>query len=258
MPSPRLVRGRLRLWCMDVNHLTPERTGVIAGFSGVLTGIAAGFIGVGRGEFRIPVLVEVLALPLKVAGGVNLLVGLFTVALGVYRRWGAGVDTRRSCPGRDYGERLDRRCQCGSVLQGEAAPASTQVDRLCLPGSHRPVDAVRIDRAQRTRPTRTDRDGSLGPCGVYRACHGVVSGVLGVAGGEMRLPALLYLFGIPIKAAGTFSLMISIPTLAAGALTDRRLARRPSECRCTHRRCYGRGVGRRRGARSRTAALRRS
>jgi uncharacterized protein len=38
----------------------------------------------------------------------------------------------------------------------------------------------------------------------------VASGVLGVAGGEMRIPALLYLFGVPIVEAGTLSLMVSI------------------------------------------------
>jgi uncharacterized membrane protein YfcA len=51
----------------------------------------------------------------------------------------------------------------------------------------------------------------------------LVSGVLGVAGGEMRIPALLYLFGVPIVEAGTLSLAVSIPTVVAGAFTDRRL-----------------------------------
>ena len=53
------------------------------------------------------------------------------------------------------------------------------------------------------------------------------SGTLGVAGGEMRIPALLYLFSMPVKAAGTISLLASIPTVAAGALTYRRLGHVP-------------------------------
>jgi uncharacterized membrane protein YfcA len=68
--------------------LPSSRDGTIAAVSGALTGTAAGFIGVGGGEFRIPVLVQLLKFPLKLAGGVNLVVGLFTVALGVWRRWG--------------------------------------------------------------------------------------------------------------------------------------------------------------------------
>ena len=57
----------------------------------------------------------------------------------------------------------------------------------------------------------------------------VVSGVFGVAGGEMRIPALMYLFGIPIKAAGTLSLLVSIPTVAGAAVTDRRIGHLPNK-----------------------------
>ena len=61
---------------------------LIGAVTGAATGVGAGFIGVGGGEFRIPVLVSLLRFPLKLAGGINLVVGLFTVALGVVRRWG--------------------------------------------------------------------------------------------------------------------------------------------------------------------------
>jgi uncharacterized membrane protein YfcA len=44
----------------------------------------------------------------------------------------------------------------------------------------------------------------------------------------MRIPALIYLFGIPIKAAGTLSLLVSIPTVAGAALTDRRIGHLPN------------------------------
>ena len=49
-----------------------------------------------------------------------------------------------------------------------------------------------------------------------------------MAGGEMRIPALIYLFGIPIKPAGTLSLLVSIPTLAGAAITDRRIGHLPN------------------------------
>jgi len=49
------------------------------------------------------------------------------------------------------------------------------------------------------------------------------SGALGVAGGEMRIPALMYRFAMPVKTAGTISLIASIPTVAAGAVAYRRL-----------------------------------
>ena len=62
-------------------------------------------------------------------------------------------------------------------------------------------------------------------CGLAIAA---VSAVLGVAGGEMGIPALMYLFAMPITAAGTISLLVSIPTVAAGALTYRRLGHVPN------------------------------
>jgi len=48
-----------------------------------------------------------------------------------------------------------------------------------------------------------------------------LSTALGVAGGEMRIPALIYLFGFDVKIAGTLSLFASIPTVAGGAFTYR-------------------------------------
>jgi uncharacterized membrane protein YfcA len=39
----------------------------------------------------------------------------------------------------------------------------------------------------------------------------------------MRIPALLYLLGVPIVEAGTLSLAVSVPTVAVGAFTDRRI-----------------------------------
>jgi len=52
---------------------------------------------------------------------------------------------------------------------------------------------------------------------------GVVSGALGVAGGELRIPVLIYLFNQPIKIAGTISSAVSLPTVAMGAFKHRRM-----------------------------------
>jgi uncharacterized membrane protein YfcA len=63
---------------------------------------------------------------------------------------------------------------------------------------------------------------------------GAISGLLGVAGGEIIIPTLLLGFGAPIKAAGSLSQMVSIPTVLtgfvrhyrAGSLEDRALLTR--------------------------------
>jgi uncharacterized protein len=62
---------------------------------------------------------------------------------------------------------------------------------------------------------------------------GLVSGLLGVAGGELIIPSFLFAFGAPIKIAGTASLIVSLPTVSVGILrywrrgayTDRRALR---------------------------------
>jgi uncharacterized protein len=45
---------------------------------------------------------------------------------------------------------------------------------------------------------------------------GVVSSTLGVAGGEMIIPTLIFIFGVGVKIAGTASLIISLPTVTTG------------------------------------------
>ncbi|MCS7151585.1 MAG: sulfite exporter TauE/SafE family protein [Endomicrobia bacterium] len=52
---------------------------------------------------------------------------------------------------------------------------------------------------------------------------GIISGIFGVAGGEFRIPVLIYLFGMDIKLAGTASLLVSIPTVATGFLKHHHL-----------------------------------
>ena len=191
---------------------------------GILTGAAAGLIGVGGGEFRIPFLMAAYPHRVKSASAVNLVVGLITVILSTYRRvqlgtfansdWtlasllivaslaGATMGARRAHGVRS--ERL-RKIIIGYLLIVGAwmvYEAATQTDHLLL------------------------EPGSLGRWllgTIVGFVVGFISPVFGVAGGEMRIPALMYLLAVPIKEAGTLSLVASIPTVAAGALTYQRL-----------------------------------
>lgn len=45
---------------------------------------------------------------------------------------------------------------------------------------------------------------------------GIVSALLGVAGGELLIPTLVILFGLDIKLAGSLSLAVSLPTMLSG------------------------------------------
>ncbi|MDJ0677145.1 MAG: sulfite exporter TauE/SafE family protein [Calothrix sp. MO_167.B42] len=47
---------------------------------------------------------------------------------------------------------------------------------------------------------------------------GLVSSLLGVAGGEIIIPTLIFAFGADVKTAGTSALLISLPTVLVGLL----------------------------------------
>lgn len=50
---------------------------------------------------------------------------------------------------------------------------------------------------------------------------GIVAGGIGVAGGEYRIPILIFIFGLPIKIAGTASQLVSIPTVIVAVMKHR-------------------------------------
>src|SRR5262249_16177169 len=202
---------------------------LVASLSGLITGAAAGLVGVGGGEFRLPVLVRVVKFPLKIAAGANLFIGLATVTVSLWRRWGqraiiwdelalACLMVLASLLGSMTGSLLRKRLAFRTlkwavsvylILIGSwmAYEAVTKTEHLLI----NPTDAVRLALAS----------------GIAFVIA-VLSGVFGVAGGEMRIPALIYLFGIPIKPAGTLSLLVSIPTVAGAAITDRRIGHLPN------------------------------
>ena len=62
-------------------------------FSGFLIGLASGLLGVGGGEFRIPVLLYLLQLPVLLSIVTNLLIGLLTVSISFTVRYRAGLIT---------------------------------------------------------------------------------------------------------------------------------------------------------------------
>jgi uncharacterized membrane protein YfcA len=54
------------------------------------------------------------------------------------------------------------------------------------------------------------------------AAIGLIASLLGVAGGELIIPTFVVLFGLDVKAAGTASPLISIPTVLVGLWGYRR------------------------------------
>jgi uncharacterized protein len=53
-------------------------------------------------------------------------------------------------------------------------------------------------------------------CLVIGAGVGIVVGLIGVGGNELMIPLLIVMFGIPIKEAGSVSLVVSLPVVLVG------------------------------------------
>ncbi len=163
------------------------------------------------------------------AAGANTVIGLFVVVLSVARRWGLQRLT-------DDDLTLGAVTALASILG--AMIRARQAHRLSTPILKRVVCvyllavgiwmiAEGLAQAEHTL---------IEPKGSFRWTLAALvdfviagaSGALGVAGGEMRIPALMYLFAMPVKAAGTITLIASIPTVAPGAFTYRRLGHIPN------------------------------
>jgi len=180
----------------------------------------AGLIGLGGGEFRLPVLTQVIGFPARSAIPLNLLISLATLsfalatrnhavpASGVLAHWPEVVGlTLGGAASAIFGARLllrmsDRRL---TVLMAALLAA---LGLLLLVEAFVPFDGAALTAES----------------GFTRALAGVVVGLgvgavsslLGVAGGELLIPALVYIFGADIRIAGTASLLISLAIVATG------------------------------------------
>jgi len=188
--------------------------------SGALLGFTAGLIGVGGGEFRIPILIHVLRLPAVTSVAVNSLIGLLTVVFSFLRRFQLGLLTRHGLniaiamtPTSIVGAYV------GSVLTGRISEKSLKKALAIL--------LVTVGFKIGLEPFTGDfamLNVELGPleeiilATLAGLAIGVVCGLLGVAGGEYRIPVLIYVFSLDIVEAGTASLLVSIPTVASGFL----------------------------------------
>lgn len=180
----------------------------------------AGLIGLGGGEFRLPVLIQVIGFPARAAVPLNLVISLATLSFALVTRnyavpaasvfiyWpeliGLAIGGVISAI---YGTRFvarisDRRLTISISVLLAALGVLLLVEALLPFGQ-----AVIASQSEFVRGIA----GMAIGLGV-----GMVSSMLGVAGGELLIPALVFLFGADIKTAGTASLMISLAIVATG------------------------------------------
>jgi uncharacterized membrane protein YfcA len=187
---------------------------------GVPIGALGGLIGLGGAEFRLPVLTGVLGYRPRQAVAVNLAVSLITVLAAAAVRgstlaWDRVVDLLPVAAAMTTGAVLAAYVGIGVVHR----LPETGLRRLILVllggiGVGLIVEAfLPADPGGLLRP---DGPVALLVAGLCGLAIGTVSSLLGVAGGELIIPTLLFGFGAGIVAAGTVSLLVSLPTVAVG------------------------------------------
>jgi len=180
----------------------------------------AGLIGLGGGEFRLPVLVHGIGYGVKAAVPINLMVSLATLAIALPARGHAlsPLDLAPYLPAvlglalggmvsAFHGAWLVQKISSARLVQVIAAMLGA-IGLLLLAEAAHPLRHVDILPQQAAAYFAA---GMLLGIGI-----GIVSSMLGVAGGELLIPSLVFVFGVDIKAAGTASILISLCLIAVG------------------------------------------
>jgi uncharacterized membrane protein YfcA len=188
--------------------------------SGFLLGVVAGLVGVGGGEFRTPILLYVIGLPVLTAIAVNLLVGLLTVVVSFLRRFQIGLLDKQTI---DIALIMSATsilgAYLGAALTGKIPekPLKKMLAAFLIIVGLKIATEPFIEIPLAFALTLNFVEEVL-LAALIGLVIGIISGTLGVAGGEFRIPALIYLFSLDVVEAGTASLMVSIPTVASGFL----------------------------------------
>lgn len=207
-----------------MNAQTPmkNRKPLLAFIWAVPISLLGGLMGLGGAEFRLPVLAGPLGYQAKQAVPLNLAVSLVTIVVSLLIRG-------QTLPLVDL---LRFRPVLASLIAGAAITAylgaswvrrisNEQLERIILVllvavGIALFVEAFLPQSFPGFIPAVP---GWQIPAGIlFGLAIGLVSSVLGVAGGELIIPTLIFAFGVDIKSAGTGSLMVSLPTVTIGLI----------------------------------------
>lgn len=181
-------------------------------------GILGGLIGLGGAEFRLPVLVRLFGYRLRPAVAINLTVSLVTVLAAAVTR----VVVNRGAPA--VSGALVVALAVGGMVGASIGPlllsliSETRLRSVIQAllgglGTLLIVEAL-VPWEGTGFITGTAPRAASGVA--FGVAIGTISSMLGVAGGELIIPTLVFAFGVNITTAGTSSLLISIPTIVVG------------------------------------------
>jgi uncharacterized protein len=179
-----------------------------------------GLIGLGGAEFRLPLLITIFALYPHRAIRTNLLISLATLAMSAAAR----VNFLPAVSLADFRVEIIGMLVGGIIAAWFGAAYLSHISKARIMG----VIAALLLAAAVLLVAETFIAGAawtgLAHDALWRAplavlaglVVGVISSLLGVAGGEFIIPILIFMFGADIKTAGTASVLISIPVVLTG------------------------------------------
>jgi uncharacterized membrane protein YfcA len=192
---------------------------------GAAVGVLGGLIGLGGAEFRLPLLIGLFALAAHQAVRLNLLVSLATVSAAATARFGFA----------SFPDLAGLMPEIFAVMAGAVVAAwfgTGLLARLSVTALTRLIAGLLavvalILLAEAVFGLDAGHGLQEGPfrllVGVMAGLGiGMISSLLGVAGGEFIIPTMMLAFGADVRTAGTASLLISLPTVAVGVLRYQR------------------------------------
>lgn len=188
---------------------------------GAPIGLLGGLIGLGGAEFRLPVLTRVFGYKATNAVPINLAISLLTVV--------AALASRLSTASMDG--LLTLVPVIGMLMMASMTGAyvgSAYLYRIHESGIERvimvllaAIGGVLVIESFFTFTSQRLADGTIANIALELVLGfgiGIVSSLLGIAGGELIIPTLILVFGVEVKIAGTASLIISTATIIVGFL----------------------------------------
>lgn len=208
------------------------RTTAIALACALLIGGIGGLIGLGGGEFRLPILVGLIGFAARAAVPMNQILSLVTLVTALVVRWHTGslVGVGAFAPAvialgiggvtaAWFAVRLLSRVT-DHRLERAIAVLLTAIGLLLIGERFLPAGLPALVPAE---------PGWQIAAGVALGlCIGTASTFLGVAGGELLIPTLIFVFGADIHTAGSAVLFISIPTVCMGLFRYGRMGLLPA------------------------------
>jgi len=204
----------------DQKHYLIQRP-VLAVAAGFAVGSLGGLIGLGGAEFRLPILISAFALLPQRAIRFNLLISLVTLAAAAATR--SRLDFTPAITLADVAASIIAGGMIAAWL-GAAALARLSHERLMsiiilllsLISALLTYEAIDIGGV--TLPHVQEPVARVIAGLGFGVLVGLVSSLLGVAGGEFIILILAFVFGADKKTVGTLSLLISLPIVATGVV----------------------------------------